>query len=248
MKETVGNRLREIMNERNLRQVDILEKVKPLAKKYSVRIKKNDLSQYVNDKVEPNQDRIYILAAALGVSEAWLLGYDVPKKPLNIDGKVTNLINIYNKLNRQRQDNVYSYAENQLEEQKNVVEEQSNIYQLTTIKVQSKLSAGTGILDLDPSYTETIEYAGNVPKHDLAFEVSGDSMEPLFEDGEIVFVKHTTEIRNGQIIAIQINEEAYIKKVYRNNDKLRLVSLNKKYKDIIATEQDDIRIVGKVLI
>lgn len=244
MKKTVEERLRYIMNERSLRQVDILNKVKPLAEKYGVRIKKNDLSQYVNGKVEPNQDRIYILAAALGVSEAWLLGYDVPQEPMNTDGKVTHLIDVYNKLNNTRQTAVYNFATDQLNEQR--VEETPAIYH--TVEVYSLLSAGTGIVDLDPTDTTEIELNGHVPPHDLAFEVRGDSMEPVFENGEIVFVKKTQDIHNGQIIAVQINEEAFIKKVYITNDHMRLVSLNKEYEDIIANEDDDIRIVGKVLI
>ena len=91
-------------------------------------------------------------------------------------------------------------------------------------------------------------YDKYIPKHDLAFEVSGDSMTPLFEDGEIVFVEKTPDIRSGQVIAVQINEEAYIKKAYIEDNKLRLVSLNKNYKDIIADEADDIRVIGKVIL
>ena len=80
-KITVGTRLKQIMNERNIKQVDILTLTLPYQIKYNVRIAKNDLSQYVNDKVEPNQERLYILAKALDVTEPWLMGYDVPMKP-----------------------------------------------------------------------------------------------------------------------------------------------------------------------
>ena len=39
---------------------------------------KNDLSQYVNGKTEPGQEKLTILGLALNVNEAWLMGYDVP--------------------------------------------------------------------------------------------------------------------------------------------------------------------------
>lgn len=39
---------------------------------------KSDISQYVSGKVEPGQDKLTILGLALNVSEAWLMGYDVP--------------------------------------------------------------------------------------------------------------------------------------------------------------------------
>lgn len=78
MKETdTAHRLKEIMKERNLKQVDILNKAKPICKKYGVKLEKNDLSQYISGKVEPKQDKLSVLAEALGVNEAWLMGYDV---------------------------------------------------------------------------------------------------------------------------------------------------------------------------
>nr|DAP24837.1 MAG TPA: Repressor protein CI [Bacteriophage sp.] len=180
------------------------------------------------------RDKIVSISKALKIS---------PLDILEIEAK-DNIYTIYNQLNPHRQTAVYNFATDQLNEQR--VEETPAIYH--TVQVYSLLSAGTGIVDLDPTDTTEIELNGHVPPHDLAFEVRGDSMEPVFENGEIVFVKKTQDIHNGQIIAVQINEEAFIKKVYITNDHMRLVSLNKEYEDIIANENDDIRIVGKVLI
>lgn len=80
-KVTTSQRLKEIMKERGLKQVDILELAKPFCDKYNVKLNKNDLSQYVSGKVEPGQYKLSILGYALNVSEAWLMGYDVPKIP-----------------------------------------------------------------------------------------------------------------------------------------------------------------------
>lgn len=71
-------RLKEVMAKNNLKQVDILELCKPYCKKYNVKLNKNDLSQYVSGKVKPGQRKLSILSLALNVSEAWLMGYDVP--------------------------------------------------------------------------------------------------------------------------------------------------------------------------
>lgn len=71
-------RLKEIMRSRSLRQVDILQAAKPFCEKYNVKLARNDLSQYVSGKVEPGQEKLTILGLALNVSEAWLMGYDVP--------------------------------------------------------------------------------------------------------------------------------------------------------------------------
>lgn len=77
-KQTTSNRLKQIMSERNLRQVDILEMCKPYCKKYDIKLGRNDLSQYVTGKVEPGQKKLTVLGMALNVSEAWLMGFDVP--------------------------------------------------------------------------------------------------------------------------------------------------------------------------
>ena len=79
MKElTTADRLKQIMSERGLKQVDILEACKPYCQRYGVQLKKNDLSQYVSGKVEPKQDKLSILGMALNVNEVWLMGYNVP--------------------------------------------------------------------------------------------------------------------------------------------------------------------------
>lgn len=77
---STSERLKQIMNERSLRQVDILEAAKPFCEKYGVKLAKNDLSQYVSGKVEPRQEKLTILGLALNVSETWLMGYDVRRE------------------------------------------------------------------------------------------------------------------------------------------------------------------------
>ena len=71
-------RLKSLMQERGLRQVDILNLAKPYCEKYGVKFNKSDISQYLSGKTEPNQDKLAILGMALDVSESWLMGFDVP--------------------------------------------------------------------------------------------------------------------------------------------------------------------------
>ena len=74
-----SDRLKQLMKEQKLKQVDILNLCKPYCDKYNVKLAKNDLSQYVSGKVQPGSDKLSILGMALGVSETWLMGYDVPR-------------------------------------------------------------------------------------------------------------------------------------------------------------------------
>lgn len=79
-RETTAKRLRQLMDERGLRQVDVLKLVEPWAREYNVPFFKQNLSLYLKGTVEPNQDKLILLGKALNVSEAWLMGFDVPRE------------------------------------------------------------------------------------------------------------------------------------------------------------------------
>ncbi|KGL44086.1 bifunctional HTH-domain containing protein/aminotransferase [Listeria newyorkensis] len=81
MKATnTSQRLKEIMRERGLKQVDILRKSLPYQNELDIKMSKSTLSQYVTGVQSPDQDRIFLLSKTLGVSEPWLMGYDVPRE------------------------------------------------------------------------------------------------------------------------------------------------------------------------
>lgn len=114
-------RLKEYMDKNNIKQVDILKRAEPYCKQYNVKLTKQDLSQYVSGKTEPNQDKLAILSMALNVDITWLMGFDVPmersdKKLNNIDEKM--IIEKYNKLNKKQKENLLDYAEFLLQQQK----------------------------------------------------------------------------------------------------------------------------------
>ena len=82
MKESnTRERLQYYMSEFGIKQMDIIEKCKPYCNKYGIALSKSALSLYLSGKVEPKQDKIFILAKGLHVSEAWLMGFDVPMEP-----------------------------------------------------------------------------------------------------------------------------------------------------------------------
>lgn len=73
-------RLQQIMKERNLRQVDILNMSKPYQKQLGIKLSKSHLSRYVSGASNPHQNSVYLLSKTLDVSEGWLMGYDVEKE------------------------------------------------------------------------------------------------------------------------------------------------------------------------
>ena len=75
---TTAERLQTLVEKENLRQVEILERCKPYLEQFKIKMNRSDISQYIAGKAIPKQNKLYILARALNVSEAWLMGFDVP--------------------------------------------------------------------------------------------------------------------------------------------------------------------------
>ncbi len=74
LKSTFAERLNSIIKERNIRQIDLCK---------ATGIGKSAMSQYLHGSFEPKQQNLHALASALHVSEAWLMGYDVPREKIS---------------------------------------------------------------------------------------------------------------------------------------------------------------------
>ncbi len=77
--------------------------------------------------------------------------------------------------------------------------------------------------------------------------VTGDSMEPRIQDGDLVLVDYPKETRTGNIVIAMINGAAVIKKFLRQKGQVILRSMNPKYADIIVTESDQFTIADVAL-
>lgn len=166
----------------------------------------------------------------------------------------SDILPIYNRLEEPRQEKVLSYAKDQLEEQ----ESSNNIsmfdkYQddedYITDYVEGLVAAGHGTFQEDNLHMEVKLRATDVPdKYDTIAKVAGDSMEPLIEDNDLLFIKVTSQVDVNDIGIFQINGKNFVKKLKRDYDgSWYLQSLNSGYEEIHLTENDDIRTIGKVV-
>ncbi|HEB2146382.1 TPA: helix-turn-helix transcriptional regulator, partial [Staphylococcus aureus] len=202
------------------------------------------ISNYETGYRTPKQDDLFEIAHILNISIDDLF----PARNINHN----DITSIYNKLTPPRQSNVLKYATNQLEEQNNdsddnLVDFNSYIQEKSEVDIYGCASAGIG----ERLYNEPISkefVRGYVPAHDIALKVNGDSMEPLFKNGQIIFIEKSHTIKDGQIGVFIINGDAYVKKVYVEDNRLTLVSLNKKYKDLHFYDNESVRLVGKVIL
>lgn len=98
-RETCANRIKKALDIKNMKQNDLCERTG---------IPKSAISQYISGAFEPKQDRVYAIAKALDVSEAWLMGYDVPMerkhKNTSFDGE-NSLLPSYLSFAKDAQDN-----------------------------------------------------------------------------------------------------------------------------------------------
>lgn len=221
----------------------------------------NTISNHENGNRSLDEDNIKTYATALGLTsddlfEALDIKNSLENKIMIIDKKQTkidNLLDVYSQLEESRQTKVYNFAEQQLEEQN------SNVVQFPVQnnheEVQAYLSAGTGILNYYEADKDIVEVPADAPEHDWIFKIVGDSMKPLFDTGDIVYVDEFKQgidtIQNGRIYVVEVDGEAYIKKVYvyEETKTLRLVSLNKDYMDLLFRFEDsDIKFIGRVII
>lgn len=108
-------------------------------------------------------------------------------------------------------------------------------------------SAGPGeFLDTSDDF-EMVELSEDAPKDtDFLIRIQGDSMEPQFMDGEVVYVKQQESVENGEIGIFGLNGKSYIKKLRSTPDANYLLSLNPKYEPI-PINPEDFKVFGKVL-
>ncbi len=209
--------------------------------------KQNTISNHENGKRSLDEDDIQIYAQALNVSPQYLFDKLNNKEVTTQSPLLTQITDTAAKLHEPRQKKVLSFAQDQLDEQEG---NSINILSYSDFTCYGAVSAGTGEW-LGEEYKEEVTLpASIVPNQafDFVLRVNGNSMEPLFKDDEYIFVRKTEDIRNGQIGVFVVDGEAYLKKAYLEKDCLRLVSLNKNYEDLLFNGQNDIKLVGVVVI
>lgn len=107
-------------------------------------------------------------------------------------------------------------------------------------------SAGTGQIIFDMPPTKRIEIP-NIPEYrkvDYAIGVTGTSMQPLYDDGDMLLVEMTEDIEIGDIGIFRINGESFVKKL----GETELISLNPAAKNIPLNESAGCmgKVIGKL--
>ena len=180
---------------------------------------------------EPSKEKVAQLENILKVSKGYFTQIEI--------------VRLYHSLSKQGQEKVVLYARNLSQEEK-AQKVTAMLERLYEYRVYERMSAGIGASVYDDQNFDTV-YFNEELAHDFASWVSGDSMEPKYQNGSVALIRETGFDYDGAVYAVVCNNQTYIKRVYREENGLRLVSINPKYKDIFISYEEDPRIVGIIV-
>ena len=212
-----------------------------------VGIAKSTMSRYFNRTREFPLNKTDDFAKVLGMTPEYLLGI---QKVNNIEPEI---LTIFNQLDEDRQANVVDYATTLLNEQVSMkattVLEKYRTDDYIIDYVEGLVAAGHGTFQEDNLHMEVKLRTEDVPEnYDTIAKVAGDSMEPLIEDNDLLFIKVASQVDINSIGIFQINGKNFVKKLKRDYDgSWYLQSLNSGYEEIHLSENDDIRTIGEVV-
>ena len=180
---------------------------------------------------EPSKEKVAQLEKILKVAKGYFTQIEI--------------VRLYDSLSKQGKEKVVLYARNlaQEEQTQKVATMPERLYEY---RVYERMSAGIGASVYDDRNFDTV-YFNEELAHDFASWVAGDSMEPKYQNGSVALIRETGFDYDGAVYAVVCNNQTYIKRVYREEDGLRLVSINPKYKDIFISYEEDPRIVGIIV-
>ena len=130
---------------------------------------------------------------------------------------------------------------------------QPRLHELRTLPKRSlpldslAVSAGTGQF-LDGEDYEMVEVGQEVPDgSNFGVRVAGDSMEPRFHNGQLIWVRQQRSLMTGEIGIFLYDGNAYLKQLVAREGRVALHSLNPHYEDIFISDALPLRVLGKVL-
>ncbi|PNY19093.1 LexA family transcriptional regulator [Streptococcus parauberis] len=196
-------------------------------------VNKMTISNWEKEKNVPNQKHLQELLDIFQVSEDYFSPHHAILMP-------------YSQLNSRNKEKVISLSEDLLAQQSKIIHMPTTAKKLYSYRVYESLSAGTGFSYFGDGNYDEVFYDEQLD-YDFASWVFGDSMEPTYLNGEVVLIKQEGFDYDGAIYAVEWDGQTYIKKVYREEEGLRLVSLNKKYSDKFVPFDENPRIIGKII-
>lgn len=204
-------------------------------------------------KQSPSCDKLKLVADYLNTTLDYLVyGKKISSPVTELSTDEQELLTYYNKLQDINKGKVIGTAKTLAElevpvadETTNEIEPEESRLKINCSTYQVSAGAGFELGEGDEWYEIEVPDTPEARKADFALQIKGNSMEPIYFDGDIVLVKEQPSVDLGQIGIFNIEGSGYIKKFGGD----RLISLNAEYDDIVFSDYDEDRIqcFGKVI-
>ena len=185
-------------------------------------IGKSSLTAYLKGEYTPKQNNIYKIAKALNIPTFYLIGWEKYDKSIDLQ-KLKADVDIFDKI-------LSNYKENEALQLSKIIEN------FNSIEDKQRL----------------VDYSDNLLKsgeYDLTARVLDDSMKPKYNKGDKVYIDFGYDFSVGDVYLIEYDNSTYIRKVFNDGYRVRLISLNEEYNPInidIPIEKQ-FNIIGKVM-
>lgn len=198
---------------------------------------KSSISRWISGERYPKIEEIEEIAKYFNTDvETLIFGFNT---------KINDITSIYNQLTTKRQERVYNYAEEQLNEQNGQIHEDN----IVPIVFGRQSAAGSMIYVDDVDAEMGVLPSSIVPNgaNELV-QITGDSMEPLIKKGSEVYLRYQPTVEDGEIAIVRVEDEGVTcKYLFRDGENIILKSENSKYDDIVV-DANKVSVIGKVLI
>lgn len=205
--------------------------------KKGLNVKAHSISKWEKNVNLPNVLQFFALCEILKISD------------INQTFQVGTEATLLSKLNKEGHDKALDYI-NLLFKSGMYLRKESVIYQFPRRSLSLydlPVSAGTGQF-LDSDRFCEIEVGDEVATNaDFGVRVSGDSMEPLYRDGQIIWIHKQETLEEGEIGIFFLDGDAYVKKYHHSTSGIQLISLNSKYPPINVSSESTLKTFGKVV-
>lgn len=241
--ETLASRLKALRNEHHMTRQQLAD---------STGINVNTLRSYESYGKEPGHRTLLKLARAFNVTTDYLLGLSDEKQPLlhNLmfhSDRVEAMIEKFEALPASDQ-GMIEYMTDVLFDRYMAQTSASDEEALPHVYCDKPFfrtgpSAGSGNELSDDMETLRIIDTPEAQRADYVLRVDGRSMEPEFYNGDLVLVKQTTAVDDGDVGIFVVDGESFIKQ--KKPD--RLHSINADYPDVPLNEFSSVYTLGKVI-
>lgn len=243
-KEEIGSILKRLRIENGLTQKEVASKIGRT---------QQIIGHWETGYAQPDANTLFTLCALYGTSVDEAFGFSKKKSSLSKEDK--SLLELYHSLDDFGKETIQITMDREIKRSEMINSKEKRIAELeaTPIVVEKEKDSVVRIY----TYLHKIACAGNgfyfddIPTDsieapyregaDFIIGVNGDSMEPTFKDGDLVYVQKRQIVETGEIGVFFYNNECYIKEAGEDG----LISHNARYKMIPGTER--IQCIGKVL-